>query len=71
MKKLALLIAIASCTSPEEATIEAGGKGRVVCTRSDDRGFMYCRDESGAVFVCFHEVNARCISVVRAGEVWR
>jgi protein tyrosine phosphatase (PTP) superfamily phosphohydrolase (DUF442 family) len=70
MKLLVMLFVVSSCTWPEEATIEAGGKRRVLCLRPDDRGFVYCRDGHRSLFVCEHSPNSRCVEVRRVQEAW-
>lgn len=68
---ITLMLLVASCTSPEEATIEAGGMGRVLCMRPDDRGFIHCRDAQRLLFVCVHVLNSKCVSVLRVMDAWQ
>ncbi len=70
MKLLIMLFVVASCSTPEEATIKAGGKGRVLCMRPDDREFVYCRDGHRSLFVCVHAPNSECVEIRRVQEAW-
>lgn len=70
MKLLLLILIVASCSTPEEATIEAGGKERVICLRPDNGSFVYCRDGRRSLFVCRHSPNSKCVEVRHVQEVW-